>query len=1073
MRKARHIYLWAMCLCALSLYGQVFDPGIYLNNDTSVARYMARENYAKALPIIEAQIEYLNASQTPDSLFRYVYRLGRSKWKLHGADAGISASESLLARVLELDTNRMHQLQAVEDMSWVYYEIGRNDDCLKTDLRYLAIARDMPHASPRVRSIAYYSVGFDYMQLGQWSKAVEYFSQATKPLLAPDVQEPGMLVNTFNSLGAAHMRVGNFAEARKAFASGLEALEKLENQEEKLIHRSNFKGNLSLIYEYEGDIVTAKSYLYEAMTARRAWLELEHEPWRKDQQRKLLASNYHNLGALYFRLGDFGRAKQILAYEKTYKARVFEPGHPEINRTLETLGSIQVALQEYDSALVSLHQYYKACLEDYGLESYFTGTALQRLAKLYLSQNQYAEALDAYDKAISIFASVSDPNKGQDLAECYMMRARVYAQLNAQSLALADADKAASIYAASRTGADMGKGEAWLVKAKLHMQFGEWEAALMAVDSALVQLQGRREFLQNQSSERVASLSPNLPDAHFVKASLLHQMSDHDTGAEPALNELSLAIAMLRDNKRAFDADEAQLYLYEDHAKIFNLAINLQYASWKAQPDEAKVNNMFTMAEEGRAILLRRQLAGFSSLKLAEVPDSILLQERNLIAKLTGRSNSTGEKVDYFQIEEEYAALQAYIQEKFPAYFRLRYDEKVASIDEVRSSLLNQGETLIRYMVTEAMVYALCINSQSASVHALNVPDLDARVLRLNQSIVQNDMVVFKPLAKAFYNELIAPLLSQIEGEVIYIIPDKSLFSLNFETLIDPESQDYLLKSHVISYFHSATSALQFDALSAKRNKGALAFAPGFSDQVKAIYANAVSDSALYDPGYQYRIQQPFAVGTAERVSGMFAGQAFTGVGATEERFKEKAGDFGIIHLGTHTEINNLSPLLSRLVLSKSAEGQEDGYLHAFEIYNLPLRAELAVLTACETGIGKRVGSEGVMSLAHSFAYAGVPSIVMSLWQIDEKTSAEIIENFYAELAEGLPKNVALRNAKLQYLESHGDDLSAPYYWSGLVLIGDVNPVSASKGQPWWLYISLIAILAIVLFWISKKRLTA
>jgi CHAT domain-containing protein len=193
---------------------------------------------------------------------------------------------------------------------------------------------------------------------------------------------------------------------------------------------------------------------------------------------------------------------------------------------------------------------------------------------------------------------------------------------------------------------------------------------------------------------------------------------------------------------------------------------------------------------------------------------------------------------------------------------------------------------------------------------------------------------------------------------------------------------------------------------------------------------------------------------------------------ATESSFKKEAEAYNIIHLGTHTDVNSVSPLYSKLVLSKEA-GKEDGYLHAFEIYEMELQAELAVLTACETGIGQQMSSEGVMSLAHSFSYAGCPSVVMSLWKIDEKTSSEITESFYENLAEGQSKSRALRNAKLSYLKQASPEESMPYYWAGLVLVGDESAVQLESAMSTWSIILLILLMltgAFILFKWNQSR---
>jgi CHAT domain-containing protein len=174
--------------------------------------------------------------------------------------------------------------------------------------------------------------------------------------------------------------------------------------------------------------------------------------------------------------------------------------------------------------------------------------------------------------------------------------------------------------------------------------------------------------------------------------------------------------------------------------------------------------------------------------------------------------------------------------------------------------------------------------------------------------------------------------------------------------------------------------------------------------------------------------------------------------------------------------MNATSPMYSRLVLSKSGvavDSEADGYLHAYEIYELDLRAQLAVLTACETGIGKNEDGEGVRSLGYSFAYAGCPSLVMSLWKIDEKVSSEIISRFYEYLAEGMPKHLALRQAKLDHLANSPEELTSPYYWAGMVLVGDVSPLEVGSfwGQwRWWVLAALCAFVLISGVWWWKKK---
>jgi CHAT domain-containing protein len=133
----------------------------------------------------------------------------------------------------------------------------------------------------------------------------------------------------------------------------------------------------------------------------------------------------------------------------------------------------------------------------------------------------------------------------------------------------------------------------------------------------------------------------------------------------------------------------------------------------------------------------------------------------------------------------------------------------------------------------------------------------------------------------------------------------------------------------------------------------------------------------------------------------------------------------------------------SRLAFSmNSKDSVEDNFLHAFELYNMRLPADLVVLSACETGYGKFESGEGIMSLAHAFTYAGCPSIVMSHWVADDKATAELMQLFYRNLSNGMSKDKALQRAKLDFLK-HADVIREnPGFWSAFVVVGNTDPVS-------------------------------
>jgi len=213
------------------------------------------------------------------------------------------------------------------------------------------------------------------------------------------------------------------------------------------------------------------------------------------------------------------------------------------------------------------------------------------------------------------------------------------------------------------------------------------------------------------------------------------------------------------------------------------------------------------------------------------------------------------------------------------------------------------------------------------------------------------------------------------------------------------------------------------------------------------IHSQTISseNSFVLDSTKNETINLPWSEKEIEQCSKIVHGKKFLFLNACEENFKQHAPNSKIIHLATHAYINDQNPMYSKFVFNKSNNSFEDGQLHIFELYNMNLNSQLAVLSACNTGAGKLVKGEGIISLARGFRYAGCPNLVMSLWQVDDKSTSIIMKYFYENLARGTGKSESLRKAKLKYLSTADEIKSHPYYWAGFVLLGDDAPVNLNR----------------------------
>ncbi len=177
----------------------------------------------------------------------------------------------------------------------------------------------------------------------------------------------------------------------------------------------------------------------------------------------------------------------------------------------------------------------------------------------------------------------------------------------------------------------------------------------------------------------------------------------------------------------------------------------------------------------------------------------------------------------------------------------------------------------------------------------------------------------------------------------------------------------------------------------------------------------------------------------------MAEGTFYTGVDATEHQFKAEARHYDVIHLAVHGLADTLHPNNSRLVFRSEDDSIDDGHLYSYELYDLQLQADLAVLSACESGTGKLQQGEGVYSLARGFTYAGCPTVVMSLWKVDDAQTSALIPTFYRELYTGNSVDQALRLAKVRYRERCSSFYAHPAFWSAFVVGGTTTPVMSYR----------------------------
>ncbi len=486
--------------------------------------------------------------------------------------------------------------------------------------------------------------------------------------------------------------------------------------------------------------------------------------------------------------------------------------------------------------------------------------------------------------------------------------------------------------------------------------------------------------------------------------------------------------------------------------------------------------------EQSRSASIRSALQNRTAMNYANVPDSVVEKDRRLREELRFVQAKAKDQQDEYWSQLRFETLnrwrnyQAYLHTTYPDWYELRYDPAVPKAAEVQKRLAASKASLVAFFDADTAMAVLVANGNDFNTTLLNLPSSWQDSVRTYRQLLEQRAHPHRiaALSHYLYTILWQPIEANLKQRVL-LIPDGALNFLNFETLITASTQspDYatwpwLLNKHTFILRNTLPGMKNQDR---KANGEILALAPGFSDELKADYRKHLPSGKKADSTFTSWVQTPWSVEFAEELKPR--GKVFTGSEANEASFRSNASKAGILHFGTHAQLQDDNPLMSFLALTPHAETNDDGYLYAYELYNQPLQANMAVLTACETGIGAYREGDGVLSLAHAFQYAGCPNVMYSLWQIDDKQSTWIMKKFYSHIDQEMAYSDALRQAKLDYLSSHTGELAAPYYWGGVVLTGEdgkfMAPKSILADYGWPLGLAAGA-LGLLVVWVRTKR---
>lgn len=577
---------------------------------------------------------------------------------------------------------------------------------------------------------------------------------------------------------------------------------------------------------------------------------------------------------------------------------------------------------------------------------------------------------------------------------------------------------------------------------------------------------------------------------------------------------LSLAIDMEGIINKVFTYKSSWLTMAEMSHNRHEVMLDILYELYSQTKDPAYLSSAFQFMEKSRAVVLNRALA--SQRAAALLDDQLMLEEekalqiqlsdyKRLLVELQLENASGQQLADVEQqinkLKLSMDSLVNEIQNTFPNYYQAKYNYSVPTLADLNEQL-NKHSLFVEYFLgqEDSTLYIFSIEKdRPANFIQQKLPkDFAARFSGFLKSLkdwefVQNNegnpavFQAFCDQSRQFYKLLFPQGIHKPSHQQLLLIPDNVLSFLPFDVLMvnDYEAAEadygalpYLIKDAAIQYAFSASSLFSdSDNSSEQAFKNYLGVAPQYG-------------SSSYLPPVTHNTQ------AIEGLKAKFRGELLKDKQATIAEFKQQVKNVKILHFYGHAKAYPEDPESSWLAFShptdkgaianKDSNIPGDGLLGAkasipseeidrllflFELYQLDLNAELTVLSACETGIGKVALGEGVISLARAFRYAGCPSTLMTLWEANDYRGevAFLMEKFFDYLVEEkMTKDQAIRQAKLDYLNTPGKSRH-PAYWASFVLVGDNTPVELNNNRR--LFYWLLAIVAgVFLFFVRNWK---
>lgn len=856
--------------------------------------------------------------------------------------------------------------------------------------------------------------------------------------------------NSWNEIGLGHLLLGEVAPAREAFGKAVA----LQRETGDRYGEGASRSNLCFTDLARGDLRAGLACYEEALPVL-----------REARAAALEGAALVNVGRVYDVLGEPERARD--QYRRALDLMRATGDRAGEAHTLNHAGLLDLELGETREALARFGQ----ALDIFrALEKADSqGTVLHNLGMVYQSLGEWPRAAASYEEALRLRRESGD-RTGE--ASTLTNLGLVYASQGRLQEALDFHRRALTLR--RELGDRWGEGVALTQLGRVTQALGNPRAAISLFDQAieLLHASGSRgeeaEALRSRGDAWLALGEPTKARESLQEALRLARASGHRAGEAQAEQSLALLERRLGRLAEARAHTEAALAIFEDlrsriagpdlrasfsglRHQAYQLHLDLLMESHRAEPAAGWDRAALESSERARARTLL-ELLGEAGVDVHQGVDPALLERRTSLLRRLGAKAERALRggAGRETLEEERLSLlrdldvvEAEIRERSPGYADLTQPRTLRAAEI--QALLDAETVLLSYALGSERSFLWAVTAET--VESFELPgraEIETAARRLHEALSAfsvEDRLKETQDAVALGRALLGPVADRLGSRRIVVVADGALQYIPFGALLLPGAVP-VLERHEVAYLPSASAlAAQRRVLASRPPAPRLialladpVFNPGDPRMAKAAVARS-GEGTVFE-------RLPASRQEAEAIAALAPpGEATLALGleaALPRVLGDRLSGFRIVHFATHGVIDAERPALSGLALSMVDEQGKarEGFLHLHDVYNLRLDADLVVLSGCRTALGREVRGEGLIGLARGFQYAGARRVLASLWRVEDRATAALMERFYRALwIEKLAPAAALRVAQLHIRQQRR--WRDPYYWAGFVLAGD------------------------------------